>query len=261
MPIETPRENQTAAPAKIQAYAPINGLRMYYEVQGAGRPLLHIPMGFGVAGGVDLSGLARTRMVISLDLQGRARTADLDRPLTFEQQADDAIALLQYLRIERADLFGECAGGVVATLAALRYPALVGRIVTYGSAFGRFQDSYKPDLLAHVKSLASGPEAIRSHVQWNGFSRDELRRIQSPLLIAVGDHDWIRLEHAIETHNLIPNAELAIIPDAGHFALDTEPWKLLPLFEAFLDGPVGFSNAGDLVAGSLSSRTRSPLRQ
>jgi pimeloyl-ACP methyl ester carboxylesterase len=74
-------------------------------------------------------------------------------------------------------------------------------------------------------------------IPWEGFSQADLRRIQTRVLVAVGDHDWIRPEHSLETYGLIPNAELAVIPDAGHFALEAEPRKLLPVFEAFLETP------------------------
>jgi pimeloyl-ACP methyl ester carboxylesterase len=74
-------------------------------------------------------------------------------------------------------------------------------------------------------------------VAWNGFSREELTRLEAPVLIAVGDHDWVRLEHALETFALMPRAELAVIPDAGHFVVIAEPEKLLPVIASFLDGP------------------------
>jgi pimeloyl-ACP methyl ester carboxylesterase len=113
---------------------------MYYEIEGAGAPMVYLPMGFGVAGAPDLSDLTRRRMLISPDLQGRGRTADIDRPLTFAQQADDVAALLDHLAIERADFLGECVGGIVATLVAIRHPERVGRVITYGTAFGSFPD-------------------------------------------------------------------------------------------------------------------------
>ena len=79
---------------------------------------------------------------------------------------------------------------------------------------------------------------VRIHkIAWNGFSRGELQSIEVPVLIAIGDRDWLRLEHVLELFRLIPNAQLAVIPDAGHFLLYTEPGRLLPVVEAFLDAP------------------------
>jgi pimeloyl-ACP methyl ester carboxylesterase len=251
---------ETAKANKTQGYAPINGLNMYYEIEGTGKPLVYIPMGFGVAGMTELVALKQRRMIISADPQGRGRTADTDRPLSFEQQADDIAALLEHLHIQRADILGECVGGIVATLMAIRHPEVVGRVVTYGTAFGKFHEVYKPEILAGVMSLTPDSDVIRFQREsyqrvapnpehwpamwakfnqsgWNGLSADDLRKIQSPVLVAVGDNDWVRLEHSLETFRHIPKSQLAVIGDAGHFALDAEPEKVLPVFKAFLDAP------------------------
>jgi pimeloyl-ACP methyl ester carboxylesterase len=74
-------------------------------------------------------------------------------------------------------------------------------------------------------------------IQWEGFSNEELLSIKSPVLIAVGDHDFVRLEHALETFKLIPHGELAVIPDASHFALFSEQERVIPLVEHFLEKP------------------------
>jgi pimeloyl-ACP methyl ester carboxylesterase len=74
-------------------------------------------------------------------------------------------------------------------------------------------------------------------IQWGGFSNEELASIKAPVLIALGDHDFVRLEHAFETFKLIPNAELAVIPDAGHFALFSEQKRVIPVVENFLEKP------------------------
>jgi pimeloyl-ACP methyl ester carboxylesterase len=74
-------------------------------------------------------------------------------------------------------------------------------------------------------------------IQWGGFSNEELASITAPVLIAVGDHDFVRLEHALETFELIPNAELAVIPDTGHFALFSEQNSVIPVVEKFLEKP------------------------
>ena len=74
-------------------------------------------------------------------------------------------------------------------------------------------------------------------IQWGGFSNQELASIKAPFLIGIGDHDFVRLEHAVETLNLIPNAELAVIPDAGHFALFSEQERVIPVVRNFLEKP------------------------
>ncbi|HTR30800.1 MAG TPA: alpha/beta fold hydrolase [Puia sp.] len=239
-------------------YAPVNGLQLYYEIEGVGDPLVHIGMGFSVAGITRLSGLTGSRQVISLDLQGRGRTADIDRPLTFEQQAADVIGLLDHLGIEKADLFGECVGGIVAMLIAIRHPGRVRRVATYGSALGRLEEAIKPEIAAGATTLTPDSPVLefqRKHYEkvapdpshwpalfdkfnatrWSGLSPEDFASVGAPVLIAVGDQDWIRLDQAVGYFGQMRHAELAVIPDAGHFVLDAEPQKLLPVLEQFLD--------------------------
>jgi pimeloyl-ACP methyl ester carboxylesterase len=245
--------------AESRGYAPINGLKMYYEIEGTGDPLVRIPPAFGYAGVNSLPALARSHSVITVDLQGHGRTADIpDRPITFEQHAQDVVGLLKHLGISKADFFGESFGGVIATMIAVRYPALVGRLATYGATFGPAQDSVRPDVLrAHAAPDSRGIQMQRENYKkvapdpdywpniwdkvsnnpWGGFSNDELASIQAPVLIALGDHDFVRLEHALEAFKLIPNAELAVIPDAGHYVLFSEPEKVIPVVEHFLKRP------------------------
>lgn len=255
---------------KQSGYAPVNGLRLYYEIQGVGgaervgapevteAPLVHVGMGFSVAGVTQLSALTDRRRVISLDLQGRGRTADIERPLTFEQQAEDVIGLLDHLGIDKADFLGECVGGIVAMLIAIRHPERVRRVVTYGSALGRFEEAIKPGIAAGAMKLTPDSPVLefqRSRYKevapdrdcwpqifekfnatpWNGISAAEFASVRVPVLIAVGDQDWIRLDQTLDYFEAIPGAELAVIPDAGHFLLDAEPEKFLPVVVRFLD--------------------------
>src|SRR5580704_14456756 len=118
-------------------YAPVNDLKMYYEIAGTGDPLVYLPPAFGFAGLKSFPALVQSHSVITVDFQGHGRTADIpERPITLEQNAKDVVGLLKYLGISKADFFGESYGGVVATMLALRYPELVGRVATYGATFG-----------------------------------------------------------------------------------------------------------------------------
>lgn len=252
-------------------YALVNGLKMYYEIEGTGDPLVHIPPAFGYAGVKSFPALVRRRSVLTVDLQGHGRTADIpERPITFDQHARDVVGLLKYLGIAKADFFGESFGGVVATMIAAHHPELVGRVATYAATFGPPQRAVKPEVLhtnpaptpdsrgiqfqrENYKRVAPDPDywpKIWGKVfnnEWGGFSNEELASIKAPFLIAVGDHDFVRLEHALETFNLIPNAELAVIPDAGHFALFSEQERVIPVVERFLERPeerIPFATAG-----------------
>jgi len=130
-------QSLNSAPTETRGYAPVNGLEMYYEIEGSGDPLVYLPPVFSCAGVKSFPALAQNHSVITVDFQGHGRTADIpERPITLEQNAKDVVRLLQCLGISKADFFGESYGGVVATMLALRYPELVGRVATYGANFG-----------------------------------------------------------------------------------------------------------------------------
>jgi pimeloyl-ACP methyl ester carboxylesterase len=244
-----------------RGYAPVNGLKMYYEIEGTGDPLVHIPPAFGYAGLKSFPALIRSHAVITMDLQGHGRTADIpDRPLTIEQYAKDVVGLLKHLGVAKADFFGESYGGVTAIMIAVRYPELVGRVATYGATFGPPQVAHNPQMVRFdrpptaetrefafqresYEKVAPDPdywpriwEKVASFV-WRGFSNEDLASITAPVLIALGDRDFVRLEHAVDTLRLIRNAELAVIPDAGHFALMSEHERVIPIIKHFLAKP------------------------
>src|SRR5438128_9563659 len=112
-------------------YADVNGIKLYYETQGAGRPmiLLHGGLGSGEMFGPVLPQLAERHQVITVDLQGHGRTADVDRPIDVRLMADDIAALIDHLGIEKPDLVGYSLGGGVAFFTASKYPEKVRKLV------------------------------------------------------------------------------------------------------------------------------------
>lgn len=258
---------------KIPGYAPVNGLKMYYEIEGTGEPLVFIPPAFGFAGLKSFPTLAQNHSIITVDLQGNGRTADIpDRPISIEQYAKDVVDLLKYLGIAKADFFGESYGGNTAALIAVRYPGFVRRVATYSATFGTPQVALNPETTHfdspptadsssiqfqrdNYKRVAPDPEYWPKifekvgSIHWEGFSREELASINVPILILVGDRDFVRVEHAVESFRLIPNSELAVISDAGHFTLSSEPEKVIPVVKQFLEKsekriPVATARAG-----------------
>jgi pimeloyl-ACP methyl ester carboxylesterase len=249
---------QSRMKEETHGYAPVNGLKMYFEIKGSGDPLVYIPPVLASAGTNSFPALNERFRVVTADLQGHGRTADIpDRAITLEQHAKDLVGLLRHLGIAKAHFFGESYGGVVAILLALRYPELVGRVATYGATFGSPQVAHNTEMLcfdepptADSKCFQFQKEGYRKvapdpdywpvfwgkalSIEWRGFSNEELASIKTPVLIALGDHDFVRVEHALETFRTIPNAELAVVPSAGHFALFSEQAKVIPLVEHFL---------------------------
>jgi pimeloyl-ACP methyl ester carboxylesterase len=254
----------SAAPVN-PGYAPVNGLRLYYEIHGAANPaqpplvLLHgggdtIETSFGHV----LPALARTRQVIAFEQQGYGHTADVDRPFSFEQSADDTAALLAYLHIEHADLFGFSNGGTIALQVAIRHPGVVRKLVAASAFFKRdggypwFWEAMKNARLENMplelqeayRKVAPHPENLRSfHDKAAQRMRDfkdipdnAIRAITAPTLVLVGDVDVVRPEHAVELFRLLPHAQLAILPGTDHMALMTRTDLLVTMLSRFLDG-------------------------
>jgi len=149
---------------EARGYAPVNGLKMYYEIEGTGDPLVTIPPAFGHAGVNRYPALVQNHTVITVDLQGHGRTADIpERPLSIEQYAQDVVGLLKHLGIAKADFFGESYGGNAAAMIAIRYPELVRRVVTYAATFGPPQVALNPRTTRfdHPPSADSGTSIFR----------------------------------------------------------------------------------------------------
>ncbi len=251
--------NQAAT--KTRGYAPVNGLKMYYEIEGRGAPLVYIPPAFGHAGLNSFPELAERHSVIKVDLQGHGRTADIpERRLSIEQYAEDVVGLLRHLGIAEADFLGQSYGGATAIMIAVRYPTLVGRVAAYGATYGPPEIAHNPEMLRSdapptadarafdfkresYKRVAPDPDYWPriwdkvAHLDWRGFSREELASITAPVLIILGDRDFVRVEHAVDTVKLIPKAELAVVPESGHFALYSEHEKVIPIIQHFLEKP------------------------
>ena len=247
------------------AYAEVNGLKMYYEVHGAGKPVVLLHGAFGVVEGWSglLPALARTRQVIMMEMQGHGRTGDIDRPLSFEQMADDTAALLKILHIEEADLFGYSMGGTVALGVAIRHPELVRRVAILGSGTGPMKDTSEADNVKQFESItpetfnfpavkdpylrvAPDPtqwqvlvaKIIRLVKDFKGYAESEVRSIQAETLIMLGDRDGLRPEHAVEMYRLIPHSQLAIYPYADHFVLFASPKQVLATLLPFFGAPI-----------------------
>jgi pimeloyl-ACP methyl ester carboxylesterase len=249
---ESPAQPTKRAEKKT-GYATVNGLKMYYEITGEGKPAVFIHPVVSHCGLIPT--LTKNRQWIVMDLQGHGRTADIDRPMTCEQHADDIAALLKHLKIEEADFFGDSFGGTIAVMMAVRHPKLVRRVVSHGGSLAPYPGT-AADRLPHDADFVKWPreeyqkvapdpkqwptlydQATRSLFAWKGFSPDQLKAIKAPVLIMCGDHDLIPVERCAEWSRMIPNAQLAVTPDASHFALFSEPEKLLPTIATFLDAP------------------------
>jgi pimeloyl-ACP methyl ester carboxylesterase len=241
------------------AYARVNGLELYHEVHGAGRPLLLLH-GAGMTVGLNwtawLPELARTRRVVAVEMQGHGHTADIDRAFTLENVAGDVVGLLDHLGVDETDLFGFSLGGMAALETTLRYPERVRRVVaasTHYSRDGLFRKlppgSRRQIPEAHFRKMRETYAAVAPFPEQFGkvmakvaplpgvhqWSEAELKSVQAPVLLVVGDNDVLRVEHAAEMAELIPDARLAVLPDTNHMELLDRGELVLPMVRRFLD--------------------------
>ena len=164
-------------------YADVNGIRLYYETHGKGRPLVLLHGGLGAIEmfGPNLPTLARGRQLIAVDLQGHGRTADIDRPLSVELMADDIAALIKHLGIDSADVMGYSLGGGVALQTAIRHPEVVRKLVVVSTPFRR--NGFYPDILAQQAQVtAAAAEQMKQTPMYQLYAS-----------IAPRPDDWPRL--------------------------------------------------------------------
>jgi pimeloyl-ACP methyl ester carboxylesterase len=221
-------------------YSQVNGLKMYYEIHGQGKPIVLIHGGGSTIHtnfGKIIPLLSKNRQVIAVELQAHGRTNDRNADLTFEQDADDVATFLKNLNIDKADFFGFSNGGTTTLQIAIRHPELVDKIVL-GSALAKrngvpdwfwgFMENAKlenmPELLkVGYKKVAADTNGLqvmhdrdaKRMINFKDIPEEKIKSIEAPTLIIIGDKDIITPEHAIELHRQIANAELAIIP-GGH---------------------------------------------
>lgn len=223
-------------------HAPVNGINMYYEVHGRrdGVPLVLLHGGgstIEVTFSRVLPVFAGSRRVIAVEEQGHGRTTDRDAPVTFESSADDVAALLRYLKVDKADIFGFSNGASVALQIAIRHTQLV-RMLVFASSITK-RDGAQPQLWEFMKQadFSNMPQPLKDaflrvnpDVQqlktmhdkdaarmqsFKDVPDDSVRSVRAPTLIVLGDRDIVKPEHAVELTRLIAGARLLILP-GGH---------------------------------------------
>jgi pimeloyl-ACP methyl ester carboxylesterase len=270
-----PATNPAHRAGATSGYMPVNGLDMYYEIHGDGSPLA---LFHGAMGTIDscfaklLPALAATRKVIAVELQGHGHTADVDRPLSYQQMAADAAALLEALGIETADFVGYSLGGAVAMELAMRHPGMVRRLVYAGGTSYRHDGLY-PEILAEPEGAADDLTGSAWHQAYQrvapdpgrwpvlvaknseldrtfaGWPDEDIQAMTTPMLLIIGDSDIVRPEHTMRMFRLLgggvigdlaglPASQLAVLPGTSHVGLlDRVDWLQSMILE-FLGTPV-----------------------
>lgn len=257
----------------LTGYAPVNGLKMYYEIHGSGEPVVLLHGAFMAISG-DWSDwineLSKTRKVIAVEMQGHGRTADIKRDITYENLADDVAALLDYLKIPNADIIGYSLGGGTAMQLAIRHPDKVRKVVSISAPIRRdgwvkaaddvwlnfnwemfkgtpTEVEWKklnpnpdkfPDFFNHIKAMALRPY---------DFGADKFKATKAPIFFIHGDVDGVSFEHIAEMFRLKgggeihgdiqprPASRVAILPDTTHVTLINRMSTIVPLINDFLD--------------------------
>ena len=199
-------------------YAEVNGVRLYYETLGEGRPLivLHGGLGSGQMFGPNLALLAKGHQVIAVDLQGHGRTADIERPLSTERMAGDIAALIEHLGLERPDLMGYSLGGGVALIAALRHPELVGKLVLVSTPIRR--SAFYAEILAQQGQVtAAAADAMKQTPMYQLYASIAPKPEDWPrLLTKIGDAMKIDFDYSKEIAGLTATT-LIVAGDADIF--------------------------------------------
>jgi pimeloyl-ACP methyl ester carboxylesterase len=267
----------TAVSAQAQkpttGYAPVNGLKMYYEIHGSGSGeplvLLHGSYMTISSNWTEWIGeLSKTRKVVAVEMQGHGRTADINRDFSYENLADDIAAMLDYLKIKQADLLGYSMGGV-AMQVAIRHREKVRKVVSISAVF-RYDGWVKealyifPQLTADTfkgspieteyKKLSPTPNEFPNFVKRviamdlkpYDFGADKLKATKAPFLFIHGDADDVRLDHISEMFrlkgdeifgDLRPRSEsrLAVLPNTTHITLMEKGNAIIPIVNDFLN--------------------------
>jgi len=221
-------------------YTIVNNLKIYYETHGSGFPLVLLHGGgstINTTYGRILNVLTKQHKVIAIELQAHGHTPDIERPLSFEQDADDVAGLLKQLDIHKADFMGFSNGATTCLQIAIRHPELINKLVLASVTFKRdgmqpgFWDAMQqatPDNMPQPlkdEYLKINPDTAGLHAMFHrdanrmlsfkDISKEDICKIQAPALVINGDADVVTTEHALELSRTLPHAHLAILP-GGH---------------------------------------------
>lgn len=261
----------TSKPDSVSGYADVNGLHMYYEIHGKGQPLVLIHGGgstIQTTFGEVLPLFAQHRQVIAVELQAHGHTADRNAPLSFDQDAADVAALLQYLRIPQADIFGFSNGGSTAMHLAISHPELVRKLIVT-STFAQKEGAI-PGLFTFIEkgSFSDMPLQLKQAflkvnndtaalrkmhdrdkervLHFKDLSDKELQQIKAPTLLLSGDRDIVQPEHLLHMGRQIKDSRIAIVPGThgqfiGEIVFKKQgslmPAMIVAMVEEFLDNP------------------------
>ena len=227
------------------SYAKVNGINLYYEIHGKGEPLILLHGGLGAIEmfGENLAALVAGRQVIAVDLQAHGRTADIDRPITFEAMADDVAALIEHLGFKQVDLMGYSLGGQTAQQVIIRHPELIRKLVLVSCPFKK--SGWNRENLEGMQQMGpAAAEPMKQTPMYQLYAQIAPRIEDWPVLLtklgnlARTDYDWSKDIPSIKSPTLL------VAGDADA----TLPWHMVEFFE-LLGGGLRDGGDGDPVFG------------
>ncbi len=254
----------TAQTDSSSGYAQVGPLKMYYEIHGKGYPLVLIHGGgstIGTSFGHVIAVFAQDHMVIAVELQAHGHTKDIERPLSFQQDADDVAALLGQLHITQADFYGFSNGGQTAMMIGIRHPSIVRKLVIASAFFKRsatydwfwpgldhatldMMPKYLRDAYLDITHDSTGlrkmfnRDATRMK-NFHDFPDADVKAVQAPVLLIIGDQDIIKPEYSVALSRELPHARLIILPGRHGEYLEGSgslPRCAAEMVEGFLNG-------------------------
>ncbi|WP_339499765.1 alpha/beta fold hydrolase [Pseudomonas canadensis] len=254
---ETLPPTPTAVAGAKTGYAAVNGIKVYYTRTGHGSPvvLLHGGLSNSDYWGNQVKALAAKHTVISIDSRGHGRSSRDDKPYGYDLMADDVVAVLDHLKIPRADIVGWSDGAIIGIDLALRHPDRIGKVFAFAAntQTSGVKDAVEknPTFAAFIEragkeyaKLSPTPKEYDAFVEqishmWASqpnWTDAQLQSIKTPILIADGDHDEaIKREHTEYMAATIPGAGLLILPNTSHFAFLQDPALFNAAVLGFLD--------------------------
>src|SRR5262245_53596797 len=230
-----------------------DGVRLYFEVYGAGEPLLLVHGNGGSIADMraQIAHFRRRYKVIAMDSRDQGKSADSPDKLTYEKMTDDLAALLDHLKSPPVDVVGWSDGGIEALLLGIRHPTKVKKLVAMAANLNPSDRALRPDVLDLIKQMMAAippadrdtPQA-RRELKVTGMMLEEpnipptaLESITAPTLVLASDHDVIADEHTLEIFHHLPNSQLAIFPNATHLIPFDDPVTFNGTVERFLRTP------------------------
>ena len=252
-------------------YAPVNGIKVYYEVYGAGKPIVLLHGAFMTIGtnwGQLIPELSKTRKVIAIEFQGHGHTPYSDRKLDLATFASDVAGVMDYMKVDNADIAGYSMGGSVAYQFTINYPKRVNKLVIISSTYkssgwlpqvtNAFK-TFKPEFFEHTPIKTAYDAVAPDKANWNKFvtqmlaffpmpfdmGDDNIAKITVPVLIISGDNDGLNKVELAKTYQLLgggvsadmapmPKSHLAIVPSQSHVGVMMQTKTILDYLDGFL---------------------------